>query len=114
MHQFKKYLFKSVIVVSMLSCSCCCYAQKSKKTEWFPGIPGINQVAVDTFVPKKRFWRGSWELMLVQVIPWSFNYFVRDAEFAKITWESIAHNLKLSSWEWDDNNFKTNQFAHPY
>src|SRR4249919_2622181 len=61
----------------------------------------------DTLKIKKRFWRGAGELLLVEVIPWSYNYFVRDAEFAKISWESIGHNLKLSSWEWDDNNFKT-------
>jgi len=65
-------------------------------------------------LPKKRFWRASGELMLAQVLPWSYNYFVRKADFAKISWESIGHNLKLSSWEWDDNQFSTNQFAHPY
>ncbi|MFI5218090.1 MAG: DUF3943 domain-containing protein [Bacteroidia bacterium] len=69
---------------------------------------------IDTLVIKKRFWRASGELMLVQVIPWAFNYYVRDAEFAHISWESIKHNLKFSSWEWDDNSFNTNQFAHPY
>lgn len=62
----------------------------------------------------KRFWRASAELLLVEFIPWAYNYWVRDAEFAHITWESIGHNLKLSSWTWDDNKFKTNQFAHPY
>jgi hypothetical protein len=100
-------------MVVMMGCSCCCYGQ-SKKQVWFPGTADLNHVAIDTFIPRKRFWRASWQLMAVQVIPWSYNYFVRDAEFAKISWQSIAHNLKLSSWEWDDNNFKTNQFAHPY
>lgn len=64
--------------------------------------------------PKKRFWRASGELMVAELVPWSYNYFVRGADFAKIGWSSIGHNLKLSSWEWDDNNFTTNQFAHPY
>ncbi|HEY4325899.1 MAG TPA: DUF3943 domain-containing protein [Mucilaginibacter sp.] len=62
----------------------------------------------------KRFWRASGELILVELLPWAYNYFVRDAEFAHITWASIGHNLKLSSWTWDDNKFQTNQFAHPY
>lgn len=64
--------------------------------------------------PKKRFWRAAGELMLVQVIPWSVNYFIRDADFAHISWQSISYNLDLSHWEWDDNKFTTNQFAHPY
>jgi hypothetical protein len=73
-----------------------------------------NLRSPDPLPQKKRFWRASGELMLAQIIPWSYNYFVRHADFAKISFESIGHNLKLSSWEWDDNNFKTNQFAHPY
>jgi hypothetical protein len=68
----------------------------------------------DTLKIEKKFWRAAGELMLVQLIPWSYNRFVRDAEFADISWESIGNNLKLSSWEWDDNSFTTNQFAHPY
>jgi len=72
------------------------------------------ELRTDTLVLKKRFWRASAELMLAQVIPWAYNYYVRDAEFAHISWESIGHNLKFSSWEWDDNSFTTNQFAHPY
>jgi hypothetical protein len=70
--------------------------------------------AKDTVVVKKRFWRASGEFMLAQIIPWSYNYFVRDAPFAHVTFSSIWHNLHPSSWEWDDNNFTTNQIAHPY
>jgi len=69
----------------------------------------------DTFaIPKKRFWRASGELFLSQLVPWSYNYFVRNADFAKISFKSIGRNLNFSNWEWDDNHFKTNQFAHPY
>src|SRR5262245_29753289 len=55
------------------------------------------ELLTDTLVIKKRFWRASAELMLAQVIPWAYNYYVRDAEFAHISWESIGHNLKFSS-----------------
>jgi len=71
-------------------------------------------IANDTPVVKKRFWRAAGELMLVQIIPWSYNYFIRDAEFAHVSFSSIWHNLHPSSWEFDDNNFTTNQIAHPY
>jgi len=63
---------------------------------------------------KKRFWRASGELLFTELLPWSYNRFVRKAEFAKVNFRSIGENLKPSNWEWDDNNFKTNQFAHPY
>lgn len=63
---------------------------------------------------KPHRWRALGELALVEVLPWSYNYFVRNAEFARVNFQSIGHNLLPSSWEWDDNSFKTNQFAHPY
>src|SRR5205823_5754147 len=69
---------------------------------------------MDTFVMKKKFWRSSSLLLVTELIPWSYNYFIRKADFAKVTFESIGYNLKFSNWEWDDNSFKTNQFAHPY
>src|SRR6202012_524307 len=72
------------------------------------------KVLNDATAPKKRFWRASGELLLVQLIPWSFNYFIRDADFAHISFASIGHNLQFKNWEFDDNKFTTNQFAHPY
>ena len=78
-------------------------------------LPGVAQVATDSARPvRPRFAWAAGELLLTELAPWSYNRFVRKAEFSKITFKSIGENLKPSSWEWDDNSFKTNQFAHPY
>ena len=77
-------------------------------------LTGSAQLRIDTIPIKKRFLRAGSELLITELLPWSFNRFVRNAEFAKVNFKSIGTNLKPSSWEWDDNNFKTNQFAHPY
>ena len=63
---------------------------------------------------KKRFWRAASEWALAQAIPWSSNRYIRKAEFAKISIQSIRHNLKTNNWEWDDNKFLNNQISHPY
>lgn len=63
---------------------------------------------------KRHFWRATGELAVAQLLPWSYNRYVRKAAFAKVSFSSIGSNLKPSSWEWDDNKFNTNQFAHPY
>jgi len=34
-------------------------------------------------------------------------------EAFKVTWESVWNNIQ-ENFEWDDNHFTTNQFAHPY
>ena len=53
------------------------------------------------------------EIVAVQLIPWSVNRFVRKADFAKITFESISRNIE-QGFEWDPNSFSTNMFGHPY
>lgn len=61
----------------------------------------------------KKFWRGAWQLMVVQAIPWSVNRFLRDAEWARIGPDSWARNFE-NPWKWDNNAFTNNQFSHPY
>jgi hypothetical protein len=41
------------------------------------------------------------------------NRYVGQANFAKVTVESIEKNLR-SEWDWDQNRFATNQLGHPY
>jgi Domain of unknown function (DUF3943) len=78
-------------------------------------LTGMAQLKQDTVRPvKKRFGWAVGELAVSELIPWSYNHFVRKAEFSNITFKSIGKNLNLSNWEWDDNSFQTNQFAHPY
>ena len=61
----------------------------------------------------RQFWSGFYQLMIVQLIPWSYNRFVRDAEFARISPSTWWTNLE-NPWLWDNNEFKNNQFSHPY
>ena len=63
--------------------------------------------------PPKRFWPAAGELMIVQAIPWAFTRYVRDGEWARIGPESWITNLKFP-WQWDNNKFANNQFAHPF
>jgi len=41
----------------------------------------------------KNFWRASGELFVVWWIPWAVNYYIRDAEIAKVTPESWRNNI---------------------
>ena len=109
-------IFKSTFFVSLflIFCGATIYAQD--KDSIATEEVDYTDTALTNVHPHKtkHFWRASGELFLTELIPWSYNYFIRDAEFAHISFQSIGHNLKPSSWEFDDNNFKTNQFAHPY
>jgi Domain of unknown function (DUF3943) len=63
--------------------------------------------------PPKRFWTASWQLMAVQLIPWSVNSILRDAEWADISLETWGDNIQFP-WQYDNNKFLNNQFSHPY
>ncbi|MEH6305389.1 DUF3943 domain-containing protein [Olivibacter sp. CPCC 100613] len=69
---------------------------------------------IKAFKPEKHFFRASGELLLVQLIPWTYDHFIRKEDWTKVSFKSIGHNLNFSNWEWDDNSFLANQFAHPY
>jgi hypothetical protein len=71
--------------------------------------------------PEKNFWRAISESMLVQMVPWVNNSFIRkNADGGRgedwsrnIGWASWS-NAYARSFEWDDNQFVNNQFSHPY
>ena len=66
--------------------------------------------------PPKRFGKAVLEITLVNALVWSYDRYIRENGTNpgfRIGIQSWKENL-LNSWEWDDNNFNTNQFAHPY
>jgi hypothetical protein len=63
--------------------------------------------------PPKRFWLGFGELMAVQAIPWGFTKWVTKGEWSDISFRTWSDNIKFP-WQWDNNKFNNNQFAHPY
>lgn len=44
---------------------------------------------------------------------WAFDRYILNADFAKISGKTIAHNFK-NGFVWDNDQFSTNLFAHPY
>jgi len=78
-----------------------------------PGQQSTDELPCPDCNPPKRFWAGFGELMVVQLIPWSYNHYVRDAEWADVSPSTWATNLE-NPWQWDNNKFKNNQFSHPF
>lgn len=69
---------------------------------------------IDTVARNKHFGRAAIELGLAEVLPWTFDKFLKRAPYANISFKTVAHNLNPGSWAWDNDNFQTNQFGHPY
>lgn len=64
--------------------------------------------------PKKRLGRAAIELGFAELTPWVIDRYLRHVDYTDITWQTTARNLKLRNWTWDNDNFQTNQFGHPY
>ncbi|HEY9004229.1 MAG TPA: DUF3943 domain-containing protein [Mucilaginibacter sp.] len=69
---------------------------------------------VENGVAKKNFGRAALLFAGAEVVPWTFDHYIFKYDYANISFATIKHNLKLSSWTWDNDEFQTNQFGHPY
>ncbi|WP_270087556.1 DUF3943 domain-containing protein [Sphingobacterium sp. SYP-B4668] len=70
---------------------------------------------VDTiYESKKNFWRAAAEWTATQAFPASFNYFIRKDPYSHISFQNFLDHQRIKAWKWDDNEFMTNQIAHPY
>ena len=65
-------------------------------------------------VRKKNFGNAAGQLVLAEVLPWSFDRYIRNRPYARISLESAWYNLSPLHWAWDADDFGTNEFAHPY
>ena len=61
----------------------------------------------------KNFWRAAGEVSLMILLPYTFNRYISNDEFAQISFDTIGKNLE-AGFGYDRDHFSTNQSAHPY
>lgn len=70
--------------------------------------------AYDNPLNRRRHpWWAAAEVVGINVLVNSFDRFVMDEDFAKISFKSVKENIK-TGFVWDNDQFSTNLFAHPY
>jgi hypothetical protein len=75
--------------------------------------PGDPENGIPFCCDEPKFRIAAAEVLALQVIPWFFNRHVADDETAVVGIESWARNIR-EGFEWDNNDFKTNMFMHPF
>ena len=63
--------------------------------------------------PKKNMWRTAGMITALNVFVNRWDTWVLGEEFSRISFHSIGHNFE-HAFVWDNDNFNTNLFAHPY
>jgi hypothetical protein len=69
-----------------------------------------------TFEVKKNGWLAATETVGLNLLIWTYDRYIRESctnPGFRIGFNSWEENFK-NGYEWDDKNFATNQFAHPY
>jgi hypothetical protein len=113
---FLKVLFGLIVVITILFGPACAFGQIE--------IDSKQQKAADSLKRKgimpanhfhhKNFGNAALDFGLAEILPWIFDRYVADKDYARISWKTIGHNLNPGSWEFDNDEFQTNQFGHPY
>lgn len=75
---------------------------------WSLSVKGIGQEQV---VPHP--WRAAAGVTLINAGVWSFNRFVTNEPFARVSGKALLRNL-TGHFVWDNDKFSTNMLSHPY
>lgn len=67
----------------------------------------------DSDYTERRWWRAAGLATGINVLVHSFDRFVLNEDFAKVHFKDIGHNFR-HAFVWDNDQFSTNLFAHPY
>lgn len=62
---------------------------------------------------QKHPWHAAVETFGINAGVQAFDRFILNADFAQISFSSVRHNIK-NGFVWDNDQFSTNLFAHPY
>jgi hypothetical protein len=75
----------------------------------------VRQRAIrDSLRNYKHLGRAFIELGASELVPFSYDHFLKHADYSQISWHTAGYNLNPNHWAWDNDNFHTNQFGHPY
>ncbi len=76
-------------------------------------LQGADTLPCPQCDPRKQFWPGLAAVAVAQAIPTIVSKAINHEEWAYVNWQTIKNNF-VYPWQWDDNAFLNNQFAHPY
>ncbi|MGE5795622.1 MAG: DUF3943 domain-containing protein, partial [Ignavibacteria bacterium] len=73
---------------------------------------------IKTWESEKHFWIGAGEIAILEFIPWALAKWIRTWEDPAKNWANVSNDTWWQNiskgFEYDGDNFQTNNFAHPY
>ena len=99
---------KKYIVTALLS-----VVWGSMRAQVVPAVSDSIYRTESMMVKKKQPWAAAGKVLAINTGVWAFNRFITHEDFADISGKTIVNNLK-TGFVWDNDQFSTNLFAHPY
>ena len=62
---------------------------------------------------RRRFGAAAGEVLLLEVVPWVYDRYIANYDFARISFSTIKTNFK-TGFQYDSDDFQENQSSHPY
>ncbi|HEY1435483.1 MAG TPA: DUF3943 domain-containing protein, partial [Thermoanaerobaculia bacterium] len=81
--------------------------------DFAPGSPAPALTLAPRPEPKHRFLTAAAELALLEFLPWAYDRYITDADYARISWHTVSENFK-AGFGFDSDHFNINQVQHPY
>jgi Domain of unknown function (DUF3943) len=75
---------------------------------------GTLEIPLDSAPPQqKHFLTAAGELALLEFIPWAWDRYVADEDYARISWRTVSANFH-AGFGYDNDDFGINQSSHPF
>jgi hypothetical protein len=106
--------YKSTLLLLILLSSA--FSLFAQEQVFFPAPPvdSTAKIPLKERPVTKRFGRAAFLLGVSVTAPFLSDRYIRNVDYAQIDFKSTGYNLNPAHWAWDDDDFGTNQFAHPY
>jgi hypothetical protein len=62
---------------------------------------------------QRRFWSAAGEILLLELLPWTYDRYVEKYDYAIRSFDSVRNNFR-NGFTFDRDDFNTNQATHPY
>jgi len=111
---------KKIFLLSLLALFICPFIAAAqiqidpKQQRKADSLRKVNGNGVFSQPQQKHFGRGALFLGISEITPWILDRYISNKDYAHISWKTVGHNINPGSWEFDNDEFQTNQFGHPY
>jgi hypothetical protein len=108
----EKYIKIKIIFLATIGISCNILSLYSQTAGFSPEYSS-NPEYISELRNTVNYWLPATETFGLNILVWSYDRYIKNKEWARISLQTMRNNLK-HGFVWDADGFETNQLFHPY